>query len=142
MLIRGGASLKSDEQKVLKLFRALSGAQQQTVTAFMEFLLSQGEGAREIAPLRADPIPRPDRESVVKAIKRLRASYPMLDQNRLFNETSQHMTSHLLHGKPAAQVIDELEIMFAQHYQRYLEDAGVGMPDESLQSASGEEGAQ
>lgn len=113
---------------MLKLFRALGDAQQQTVTAFMEFLLSQGQSARTVKPLQPDPIPRPDKESVVKAIRRLRATYPMLDQNRLFNETSQHMTSHLLHGKPAAQVIDELEAMFAQHYQRYLEESGAGIP--------------
>lgn len=129
MLIRGGAALKPQEQKALKLFRALGGVQQQTVTSFMEFLLSQGESARANKPLQPDLIPRPDKESVVKAIKRLRATYHMLDQNRLFNETSQHMTSHLLHGKPAAQVIDELEAMFAQHYQRYLEDAGASIQE-------------
>lgn len=123
MLIRGGASLKSEEKEALKLFRALSKVQQQTVTSFMGFLLSQGENAPASKPLAPDMTPRPDKESVVKAIKRLRATYHMLDQNRLFNETSQHMTSHLLHGKPAAEVIDELEAMFARHYQHCLDDA-------------------
>lgn len=122
MLIRGGTSLKPQEQKVLKLFRSLSDVQRQTATSFMEFLLSQGEAATTKQALQPDLIPRPEKESVVKAIKRLRATYHMLDQNRLFNETSQHMTSHLLHGKSAAQVIDEIEVMFAQHYQRYLDD--------------------
>lgn len=138
MMIRGSAALKPQEQKVLKLFRALGGVQQQTVTSFMEFLLNQGERATEHKPLQPDPIPRPDKESVVKAIKRLRATYHMLDQNRLFNETSQHMTSHLLHGKPAAQVIDELEAMFAQHYRRYLEEAGSSVPVEGDMSPSRE----
>lgn len=138
MLIRGGGSLKSEEQKALKLFRALSCAQQQTVTSFMEFLQSQGESASAGKPLQPDPIPRPDKESVVKGIKRLRATYHMLDQNGLFNETSQHMTSHLLHGKPAAQVIDELEAMFAQHYQRYLENAGVVSTSGVIKSTTSE----
>lgn len=131
MLIRGGASLKPQEKEVLKLFRALNNAQQQTVTSFMEFLLSQGENTPANIPLMPNMIPRPDKESVVKAIKRLRATYHMLDQNRLFNETSQHMTSHLLHGKPAAEVINELEAMFARHYQHYLDEAGgVKVPPE------------
>lgn len=123
MLMRGGAPLKPKEQKALKLFRALSSVQQQTVTSFMEFLQSEGEGGKINKPLQPDPIPRPEKESVVKAIKRLRATYHMLDQNKLFNETSQHMTSHLLQGKPADKVIDELEAMFARYYQHYLDEA-------------------
>ncbi len=142
MLIRGGAALKPLEQKALKLFRALGGAQQQTVTSFMEFLLSQGEGAAVNKPLQPDLIPRPDKESVVKAIKRLRAAYHMLDQNALFNETSQHMTSHLLQGKPAAQVIDALEAMFAQHYQYYLKNIAGDVQELGSKSVSNELDAQ
>jgi hypothetical protein len=138
MLIRGGAALKPEEQKALKLFRALGNVQKQTVTSFMEFLLTQGESTRANMPLQPDLIPRPDKESVVKAIKRLRATYHMLDQNRLFNETSQHMTSHLLHGRPAAQVIDELEAMFVQHYQRYLEEAGAFIPEVEVKATASE----
>jgi hypothetical protein len=55
----------------------------------------------------------------VKAIKRLMATYPMLDRDKLLHETSGHMTRHVIHGKPAAEVIDELEAMFAQHYERH-----------------------
>jgi hypothetical protein len=134
MLIRGGASLKPEEQKLIKLFRALGSAQKQSATSFMQFLLSQGEGGTVSKPLQPDIIPRPDKESVVKAIKRMRATYHMLDQNKLFNETSQHMTSHLLHGKPAAEVIDELEAMFVQHYQRYLEEMGECVPELTAKS--------
>lgn len=133
MLIRGG-TLKPEEQKLLKLFRALGGVHKQSAMSFMEFLLSQGGGSSVTKPLQPDCIPRPDNESVVKAIKRMRATYHMLDQNKLFNETSQHMTSHLLHGKPAKEVIDELEAMFAQHYQRYLEEMGEGALEPAAES--------
>lgn len=107
---------------MLRLFRTLSREQQQTVAAFVAFL----SGNKDLLSDSAEPeqpaaLPRPDQESVVKAIKRLRATYPMLDQNKLFHETSQHMTDHLMHGKPATEVIDELEIMFSHHYQRYIE---------------------
>lgn len=130
MLLRGGPSLNPQEKKVLLLFRSLSGEQQQTVSAFLEFLSGRTEKKPDPKPTEPLAIPRPEQESVVKAIKRLRATYPMLDQNKLFNETSQHMTEHVLHGKPAAQVIDQLEAMFLQHFERYrkeLEGADGGV---------------
>ncbi|MFN3397262.1 MAG: hypothetical protein ACK4ZS_01865 [Sulfurimicrobium sp.] len=122
MLIRGGISLSPLEKRALHLFRALSDEQQQTVSAFMEFLSARG--TLSPPPQAAQPVnlPRPEKESVIKAIKRLRATYPMLDQNKLFHETSGHMTAHLMHGKPAAEAIDELEAMFARHYQRYCDE--------------------
>lgn len=120
--MRGGVSLTLSEKRALHLFRALSDEQQQTVSAFMEFLSTHGTHSPSLKPAQPVELPRPEQESVVKAIKRLRATYPMLDQNKLFHETSEHMTGHLMHGKPAAEVIDELEAMFARHYQRYCDE--------------------
>jgi len=54
---------------------------------------------------------------VVKAIKRLRETYPMVDRAKILHDTSACMTKHLVHGKPAAEVIDELEALFQNHYQ-------------------------
>lgn len=121
MFIRGGPSLSPQEKKILQLFRSLGGEQQQTVAAFMEFLHSRVAKALTPKPTEPVAIPRPEQESVVKAIKRLRATYPMIDQNKLFNDTSQQMTEHLMHGKPAADVINELETVFFRHYQCYRE---------------------
>ena len=122
MLLRGAVSLTPSEKRALRLFRALSGEQQHTVSAFMEFLSSHGTHTPSLKAAQPVEMPRPERESVVKAIKRLRATYPMLDQNKLFHETSEHMTAHLMHGKPAAEAIDELEAMFAHHNQRYCDE--------------------
>lgn len=108
---------------MLRLFRSLNQEQQRTVAAFAAFLAGNTEPLLESVPEQPVDLPRPDQESVVKAIKRLRATYPMLDQNKLFHETSQHMTEHLMHGKPAVEVINELEAMFSRQYQRYIEDA-------------------
>lgn len=128
MLMRGGMSLDAEEKKMLRLFRTLGREQQQTVADFVAFLAGKQESASTLQAAQPVLLPKPEQESVVRAIKRLRASYPMLDQNSLFHETSAHMTEHLLHGKPAAEVINELEIMFSSHYQRYLE--GVTNPGE------------
>jgi hypothetical protein len=40
----------------------------------------------------------------------------MLDRRRLLNLTSSRMTQHILHGRPAVEVIDELEQVFAAEY--------------------------
>jgi hypothetical protein len=68
----------------------------------------------------ADPldIPRPSEESVVRAIQRLRATYPMLDPAKLLNETSVLMSQHVMQGRDVVTVIDELEILFRTHYER------------------------
>ncbi|WP_320416442.1 Crp/Fnr family transcriptional regulator [Candidatus Vondammii sp. HM_W22] len=62
-------------------------------------------------------IPRPDEESVVSAIKRLSVSYSMLDRSTLLTETSSLMTAHIMHGRSAMDVIDELETLFISYYE-------------------------
>jgi hypothetical protein len=36
----------------------------------------------------------------------------------MLNETSGLMTEHLMQGRPAPEVIDELEALFRRHYQQ------------------------
>lgn len=111
--------MNSRERNLLKLFKQLSPGQQSSVLAFAEFLSQRDEGKadekREIPqPVLLD---RPERETVVAAIKRLTASYPMLDRDKLFNQTSVLMTQHIMQGREAQQVIDELESLFREHYE-------------------------
>ncbi|MFA7241692.1 MAG: hypothetical protein WC091_16395 [Sulfuricellaceae bacterium] len=109
-----------EEKRLLQLYASLSAEQQETARAFMEFLASRQPAVEEKTVSETPlPIPRPATESVVKALKRLRATYPMLDPDKLLHEASSHMQQHLLQGKPAATVIDELEILFARHYEAY-----------------------
>ena len=72
-------------------------------------------------PLEPERIPRPKEESVVGAIKRLSHSYFMLDRSAMLNDTSSLMGAHVLQGRPASEVIDELEALFARHYVKYRE---------------------
>jgi hypothetical protein len=58
---------------------------------------------------------------VVQAIKRLSASYPMLDRQKLFGETTAFMAQHLLEGKDAGSVIDQLELLFRRHYDALID---------------------
>jgi hypothetical protein len=56
----------------------------------------------------------------VAAIKRLSDTYFMLDRSLLLDETSSLMTAHLMSGRSAVEVVDELEQLFQQKYQEYL----------------------
>ena len=108
----------ADGKRLLALFRTLSETRQQTLMDFAAFLADKESADSANAPaLEPVPIPRPEQENVVMAIKRLRATYPMLDSADLFNEASAQMTRHLMHGIPAPEVIDELEQIFLQRYQ-------------------------
>lgn len=109
--------MKRDEKDLLKHFRALPPEQQDTLIAFAEFLAGRmAETPRELGEPQA--IPRPAEEKVVQAIKRLRLTYPMLDHSKMLHEVSEHMTQHLMLGKPAAETIDEIEVLFRRRYEQ------------------------
>ncbi|MEY3219413.1 MAG: hypothetical protein RIT27_770 [Pseudomonadota bacterium] len=105
-------------KRLKKVFSALPATEQQSVLDFAEFLHSRLENKPPL--LEINLIPRPDNESVIAAIKRLTRSYPMLDRGQLFNETSHLMTQHIMQGRETSLVIDDLERLFDQHYQRFL----------------------
>ncbi len=110
------------QQRLLKLFKQLAPGQQECLLNYAEFLTQQaaddqaiGDSIDGMVPL---DIPRPDAESVIGAIRRLSETFPMLDKNDLFHETSELMTAHVMQGRSANEVIDELEIVFRRHYER------------------------
>jgi len=112
--------MTSAERALLNHFRQLNPAQQQTAQDFLAFLASRPqEFVAEDMPQPVE-IPRPEQESVVKAIKRLRATYPMLEPNKLLNDTSNQMSRHMIHSVPAVEVIDELELVFKRHYEAHV----------------------
>ena len=112
-----------DSKRLLSVFRSLSAARREALLDYAEFLAGK-EGAEAAAapPTEPLPIPRPAKESVVKAIQRLRQTYPMLERNKIFHEASAQMTRHLIHGVPAHEAIDELERIFARQYQLHLDE--------------------
>ncbi len=107
------------ERQLLKYFQEMSSEAQRSLLDFAAFLTTHVEPKEEVS-LTPQHIPRPDNESVVKAIKRLVATYPMLDRSEMLNETSALMTEHVMQGRPAGEVIDELEIIFRTHHEQFL----------------------
>lgn len=123
--------ITAEERQLLKVFRALDMSQRGTLVAFARFLATddaevQGAGdasASASLPQRPREEPRPEQETVIGAIKRLRRVYPMLDAGEMLQETSSLMASHVLQGREAEAVIDELEGLFAARYAALTQKA-------------------
>jgi hypothetical protein len=116
--------MKDEEGRLLGCFRELPAQHKTTLIEFAEFLRARagaaaGSGA---VPARPRRIKAAQGETVVMAVRRLRRSYPMLDRRKLIHETSRCMAEHALEGRPAAEVIAELETVFARHYSRINSD--------------------
>lgn len=113
----------SDEERHLtRIFRRLTPEDRRTLLAFADFLAARPRvAAGDARAIEPRPLPRPPEESVVAAIRRLSQVYFMLDRGPLLNETSTLMSAHILQGRPADAVIDELECLFARHYATYRE---------------------
>jgi hypothetical protein len=107
------------QSRLTQLFDELAAPQQDTLLAFAEFLVARGE-SKGPPPLQAPlKIPRPEKESVVKAMQRLSATYPMLEKSELLNEATMLMSQHVMEGREAEAVIDELEELFGRYYEQY-----------------------
>ncbi len=116
---------RDEERRLSRLYRSLKVEDRRTLLAFAAFLAAR-EGVPDAqetqGPLEPERISRPPQESVVGAIKRLSRSYFMLDRARMLNDTSSLMGAHVLQGRPAGEVIDELEALFARYYAEYREE--------------------
>ncbi len=108
------------QQKLLHLFHKLTPEQQSTLLEFAEFLAARAPERMHQRPIPA-PHPRPEKESVVKAIKRLSATYPMVDKAKMLDETSALVAQHIMQGRSAREVIDELEQIFEKHFRKLLD---------------------
>jgi len=119
-------NLSKEQRRLLKQFNALDPTDQTSLLAFAEFLGQRDKATedKDEPEQLAEPleIPRPEVETVVGAIKRLSSSYHMLDKSLMLTETSSLMTAHLIHGRSASDVIDELEELFTKQYQQHRDE--------------------
>lgn len=102
--------------KLLSLYRELPDDRREELLRFAEYLHERFAVPAVAAEMQ--PIPRPEQESVIKAMRRLRATYPMLDAAILLDQASTLMSQHVLRGRGANEVIDDLEVLFRSHYDR------------------------
>lgn len=108
-------------KSLIKIFETLDSDRQKSLFDFAEFLQAKGNlVAKEIAP--PTEIPRPEGETVVGAIKRLKQTYPMIDSMAVFSSASELMTEHMVKGRDAEEVIDEMELIFEKSYSKMLNE--------------------
>lgn len=116
--------MKSQKQQLIQLFEGLNQQGRDSLLDYAEYLQNKNGQVVEAESLeKKEPLfhPRPQDESVINAIKRLRTSYFMIDTDAMISETSSLMTQFMLQGREASDVIDDLERLFNDHYQKYLD---------------------
>jgi len=113
--------LSNLKNKLLKNFSKLSEQDKDSLASYAEFLATRENTMNSSVQEISEPldIPPPENESVIKAIKRLSATYPMLDKSILLNEISSHMTQHLIRGVAATEVIKNLENAFKNEFKKW-----------------------
>ncbi|OOZ42928.1 hypothetical protein [Solemya elarraichensis gill symbiont] len=118
------AGAGADARRIEKILKQLSPGDRESLFAFAEFLLARSTADKlDVQQEEQQPkgIERPTEESVIGAVKRLRENYFMVNPDTLLHETSELMQSHMLKGRPAVEVIDELERLFESKYKDYTD---------------------
>ena len=141
--------MTEQEQSLLDIYRQLTEHDAHSLLRFAEFLAGYEVTAAKIVDAggaaseqKAEPtnsteetsdaipqpemIERPEKERVVDALKRLSATYPMLEKKHLLDKASELVAQHVMFGKPAPQVIDEIEVIFSDAYDKFVADASRG----------------
>ena len=109
-------------QDLIDLYQALDDSRKKSLSDFADFLYAQAEPvSKEVqAP---DDIPRPEQETVVGAIKRLKETYHMIGSMSVFSEASALMTDHMVKGRDVVEVIDEMEVLFENAYKALVQES-------------------
>ena len=61
-------------------------------------------------------------ETVVGAVKRLKTKYHMVESMTVFSAASALMTDHMVKGRDLVEVIDEMELLFEDAYNKLLQE--------------------
>jgi hypothetical protein len=108
-------------QQLINLYESMDEESRQSLSDFADFLYNRsGPVVKEILP--PEDIPRPQTETVVGAIKRLKLTYHMVESMAVFSSASSLMTEHMIKGRDVNEVIDEMETLFADAYKKMLQD--------------------
>ncbi|MBF0359098.1 MAG: Crp/Fnr family transcriptional regulator [Magnetococcales bacterium] len=116
--------LKKDKERIalLDIWRNLDREQKLTLLKFAEFLESQKSNSEE--PVSQEPLnlPKPENESAVKALKRLKKSYPMIDADMGLLDDASHLLMEKITGTPDSEVVVKLEALFLDRYKNWQQE--------------------
>jgi len=110
-------------QNLIDLYEAMDDERKISLGDFADFLYAQADPISKIIspPEESD---RPEEETVVGAVKRLKTQYHMIESMAVFSAASVLMTDHMVKGRDVTEVIDEMEILFEEAYKKLLEKSG------------------
>ncbi len=108
---------RSAKTELLALIERLPEPALSSLAEFAGFLADKYPFEPE--QVTVNPIPRPETEGIIAAIKRLTKTYPMLDKKVVFDQTALAMSDHVLEDQDATHSIDRLERIFREAYEAY-----------------------
>ncbi|MBF0624238.1 MAG: hypothetical protein HQL82_05470 [Magnetococcales bacterium] len=111
--------MADEKTRLLEAWQRLNATDKTALLRHAEALAATG--GEEPAPVPQEPldIPAPAGESAVKALKRLKRSYPMIEADaRLLEDASQLLMAKMM-GTPEGDVIRRLEALFAERFRTW-----------------------
>ena len=111
-------------QALAELYESMDDERKLSLCDFADFLYAKADPVSKEIPA-PDEIQRPDTETVVGAVKRLKTTYHMVESMTVFSAASALMTDHMVKGRDVVEVIDEMEILFEESYKNLLQDSDV-----------------
>ncbi len=110
-----------DSKALIDLYESMDDERKLSLCDFADFLYAKAEPVSKEIPA-PDDVPRPQEETVVGAVKRLKIKYHMVESMTVFSAASSLMTDHMVKGRDVIEVIDEMEILFDDAYKKLLQD--------------------
>ena len=108
-------------QTLIDLYESMDEKRKLSLCDFADFLFAKsGPVLKEVPP--PEKVERPQTETVVGAVKRLKGKYFMIESMTVFSAASVLMTDHMVKGRDVVEVIDEMEILFEDAYKNLLKD--------------------
>ena len=112
-----------NNQDLIDLYEAMDDERKQSLCDYADFLYAQADPLGKVVPPPED-IVRPEKETVVGAVKRLKTQYLMVESMTVFSAASSLMTDHMVKGRDVIEVIDEMESLFDDAYKKLLAESG------------------
>jgi CRISPR/Cas system CMR-associated protein Cmr3 (group 5 of RAMP superfamily) len=103
------------------IYEAMDDQRKQSLSDFADFLYAQADPVSKEVPPPVE-ISRPETETVVGAIKRLKLTYPMIGSMAIFSKASALMSEHMVNGRDVVEVVDEMEILFVDAYDELVQE--------------------
>lgn len=115
--------MDKDRQRLLTIWRNMQEVDRHAWIKFGEFLTAQADGMAEQSPVGAEPlpIPKPEQESAVQALKRLKRTYPMIEADAVLLGEAAQLVMQRVMGATDAELIPKVETLFADRYRQWRE---------------------